>query len=164
MNDNVEIDFSHPTKRTARGFSFTIPSWLKPMFEKYVDQLDLSKGDTTRFLKNYKKGVKCGKPHIQPTGINKIRNLAHKCACWIHGEDYVVKMKKKFTTHSFRRSAATALAETGISVVRLCHSGRWGSIVTAQEYQEYNSLEKRERATMLDGGEITTVLTTKNTN
>ena len=34
MSENIEADSPHPIKRTAKGFIFTIPSWLKPTFKK----------------------------------------------------------------------------------------------------------------------------------
>ena len=41
--------------------------------------------------------------------------------------------------------------ESGISVVGLCHAGRWKSLTTAQEYIEDSTVEKNDRADRLDG-------------
>ena len=81
---------------------------------------------------------------------------------WLYGDI----ANKSYTTYSIRRSdyAAIDLTEAGISVVALCHAGRWGSLVTAQEYQEHTGYEKRERAMMLDKGESTEIIVHRNTN
>ena len=76
-------------------------------------------------------------------GINTIGGFSGKCTVILNKEG-------RFTTHSFRRSAATALTESRISVVRLCHAGRWKRLVTAQEYQEHSNLEKEDHADRLD--------------
>lgn len=55
-------------------------------------------------------------------GKNKIGKLVKDAAIWLHNKEYVEF--KRFTTDSFRRSVAIALAEGGISIVALCHAGR----------------------------------------
>ena len=129
---------------------------FKPSFQQYMDQIPETKRGSERFLRNWTK-AKDGKGRIQPMGTNKVRMLAKDVAMWLYGEI----SNKSYTTHSFRRSAATALAEAGTSVVALCHAGRWGSLVTAQEYQEHTGYEKRERAMMLDKGESTEIIVHK---
>ena len=57
MTDSIEVLFPHPTKRSVKDFSFTIPGWLKPAFETYRTQI-ANEDPTKRFLKNYKKGTK----------------------------------------------------------------------------------------------------------
>ena len=66
-------------------------------------------------------------------GCNMIRPMAKDMTTFLYDVS-----NKSYTTHSFCRSTVTVLAEAGISVVALYHSGRWGSLVTAQEYQEHN--------------------------
>ena len=84
-------------------------------------------------------------------GTKMVGKLAKNVAVWVHGEEKAKKLR--LTTHSFRRSAATSLEEYGISIVALCHAGRWASVVTAQEYQEHSSYGKRDLAARLDGCE-----------
>ena len=133
---DIEVDFPYATKRSARGFSFKVPGWLKPSFVKYIGQFPLQREETTRFLKNWTRS-KDGRGRKQNDGINKISALLKAIAKWLGKSG-------SFTAHSFRRSAATSLAEVGISVVGLCHAGRWASLKTAQECQEHSSLEKNE--------------------
>ena len=117
----IEVNFPYKTKRSAKDFWYKIPVWLKPSFKKYFDQLHSNSPDS-RFLKNWSGGKNgCRK---QNYGINKIGGLAKSIALWLG-------ITGNFTAHSFRRSAATSLAEAGISVVSLCHAGRWSSLKTA---------------------------------
>ena len=79
-------------------------------------------------------------------GINKIAALSKAVAVFPE-KDLV---KGNYTAHSFRRSAATALAEAGISVVALYHTGMWRSLKTAQEYHSESSRQKVARVEILD--------------
>ena len=115
MTDNVEFLFPHATKRSVKGFSFTIPAWLEPSFETNRAQI-ANEDPIERFLKSFKKG------RVQQMGKNKIGKLAKDTAIWFHNKEYVEF--KRFTIDSFGRSVATALAEGGISVVAICHAGR----------------------------------------
>ena len=79
--ENVEVDIPHPTERSAKGFSFTIPSWLKPSFEKCMDQIPESKRGSESFLHNWEKS-KDGKGRIQPMGCNRFRMLSKEVSLW----------------------------------------------------------------------------------
>ena len=61
------------------------------------------------------------------------------------------KDPKNYTAKSFRRSAATQLAEAGISVVGLQMAGNWKSTTTAMEYMEHSNKSCNNRMNMLDG-------------
>ena len=76
-------------------------------------------------------------------GINTISRFAAKCSVLLNKEE-------RSTTHYSRRSAATTLVESGISIVGLCHVGRWKRLVTAQEYQEHSNFKKEDRADRLN--------------
>ena len=119
----MEVDFPYPTKRSTRGYSFKIPSWLKPTFELYLSQFPDKSPEETPFLKNWTR-CKDGKGRKLNMGIHSIGRLAKLVATYLG-------KKGRYTGHSFRRSGATALAEAGIFVVGLCHAGGWSSIKTA---------------------------------
>ena len=122
--DDVEVDFPYRTKRTAKVFSFKVPKFLKPTFSNYMTQFKQDENTLEqRFLKNWS-GCKDGFRRTQNYGANKVALLAKKVA------EFLGKTGP-YTSHSFRRSTATILAEAGISVVRLVHPGRWKSVVTA---------------------------------
>ena len=101
----------------------------------------------SRFLKNYSKS-RDGKGRKQNFGINNISTLSKNIATWLK------KPPGYYTLHSFCRSGATSLAESGISVIELCHAGRWASQKTAAEYQEHSERGKGERADRLDGVDV----------
>ena len=63
----------------------------------------------------------------QNYGVNKVNVLA---------KDEATKhnMELKHNSHSFRRTAATTLAESGVSIVDMCHAGRWKSYKTEEGY------------------------------
>ena len=111
MSENVEVNFPHPTKQLAKGFSFTVPEWLKPSFRKYMDQIPEGCKGTERFMRNWRKH-KDVKGRRQNMGYNMIRPMAKDMTTFLYDVS-----NKSYTTHSFRRSAATALAEAGISIV-----------------------------------------------
>ena len=63
-------------------------------------------------------------------------------------------LKGKHTTHSFRRAAATTLAESGMSIVALSPAGRWKIYKTAEGHTEYRNVEKDDRMSRLDGNAV----------
>ena len=132
-------------KRSAKGFSFKVPGWLKGSFRKYVEQFPVEAKVDCCFLKNMCK-KKDGRGRIQNWGQNNLASQAKAMAVFLH-------LTGNFSAHSFRRSGATALAESGISVVGLCHAGRWKSLVTAQEYQEDTVAQKSDRASRMDASD-----------
>ena len=75
--------------------------------------------------------------------------------------EHLLKLPKgSLTTHSFRRSGATALANAGASLIQLKRAGRWQSSTVAEGYIEHCLPEKRKQVTMMaddDAIEITSV-------
>lgn len=82
-------------------------------------------------------------------GINGLGNLPKLAATYLDKAG-------THTGYSFRHSSATALAKSGISVIGLCHAGRWNSVSIAQEYLEDTTIEKQEICDRFDGkyGEV----------
>ena len=62
------------------------------------------------------------------------------------------------TCHCWRRSAATELANSGISLLGLKRAGRWKNLKSAEEYLEHSIPVQRDRMTRLFGGEMVIVL------
>ena len=116
IGKKIEINYPFVTKLSARGFSFQVPELLKPTFRYYLRQFPYKTPGTEQFLKSWS-NRKDGKGRVQNIGINTIDGFAGKCAVILNKEGH-------FTAHSFRRSATTTLAESGISVVGICHAGR----------------------------------------
>ena len=99
---------------------------------------------SNRFLQNWSP-KKNGKGRIQNFGESGISDTVKKCAEWLG------KSPKNFSAHSFRRFSATALANSGISVVGLTHAGRWKSTDVAQEYIADTAIARTKVANRLDG-------------
>eukprot|EP00957_Ditylum_brightwellii_P101289 7718492-Ditylum_brightwellii.AAC.1 len=57
------------------------------------------------------------------------------------------------TTHFTRRSGATSLADTGISITSLKRAGHWKSTKVAEEYLENSAAQKTNRMRMLTGSQ-----------
>ena len=57
---------------------------------------------------------------------------------------------KCLTAHCFRRSGATALADSGASVINIKRAGRWRSLTTVEGYLEHSKQERMIRMAHLD--------------
>ena len=123
MIDDIEVNFPYPTKRSTRGYSSKVPPWLKPTFELYKSQLPDKSPDDTIFLKNWTR-CKDGKGRKLNMGIHSIGEISKLVAAYLG-------KKGTYPGHSLQRSCATILAETGISIVSICHAGGWSSVKTA---------------------------------
>ena len=103
----------------------------------------------SRFLQNYSK-AKNGKGRIQNMDTNAVTDLVKGFASWL-GKD------RTFTTYSFRRSGASALVKSSISVVGLYHADRWFRMKVAQDYTEHMEYEKTVHVERLDGEKVGSV-------
>ena len=61
------------------------------------------------------------------------------------------KDPKNHSTKSFRRSAATQLAESGISIIGSQIVGNWKGVTTQLEHMEHSNRSCNDRMSMLDG-------------
>ena len=82
MTDDIEVDFPYTTKRSTRGYSFKVPSWLKPTFQIYLGRFPDKAPDNTPFLKNWTK-CKDGKGRKLNMGINSIGGLSKLVATYL---------------------------------------------------------------------------------
>jgi len=83
------------------------------------------KGAVDRFFLNYQKG-KCT---VQPIGINKIGQYPKEIAQFLQ-----LPNASLYTSHSFRRSSATLLANSGADITTLKRHGGWKSNSVAEGY------------------------------
>ena len=120
----VEVRFEHKRKRKNPGFTFYIPVMYAPLFEKYISELETI-DKKSRFLKNF---LMLDLKRTQNTGYKKVSNFIKK-ACAILGLD-----PKGYTGHCMRRSAATNLADNGVSFVNLKRHGQWKSDSVVEGY------------------------------
>ena len=137
----VHVDFPYATKTRTTGFSYLIPKYLMEAFKVYLGQVSAVPVNE-RFLKNW--SVK-GKKRIQNCGVNMVKKWSPESAIKVN------KNPKGFTTHSFRRSAATTLADAGVSITNLKRHGRWRSDAVAEGYIDNSKPLLIEKVSMLSG-------------
>ena len=122
-NRLIEVFYDHPSKTRPIGFKYTIPSWLFDAFERYTEQIK-DKKPSGRFLKNAVK-AKYGKI-VRKTNMGKGR-----IDIMLRRIEILLGLEPKvLTAHCFRRSGATALADSGASVINIKRAGRWRSLTT----------------------------------
>lgn len=130
-----EVRFEHMRKRKNSGFTYTLPAIYTPLFDRYIKENNPKKGiGATRFLKNWNR--RAGS-RIQNTGINTIRSWV-KTSCTMLGLS-----DDGYTGHLYRRSAATNLADAGVSFINLKRHGQWKSDAVVEGYIA-NSLPMRK--------------------
>ena len=123
--NKYEVSFTHMRKRKNEGFTYTIPSSYNDLFKRYIDSLSPDNPKDSRFLKNYNTRSKA---RHQPTGINKMR-------CYIRMACEILRINAQgFTSHCWRRSAATNLADAGVSFINLKRHGQWASDAVVEGY------------------------------
>ena len=132
----TEIRFEHARKRRNPGFTFYVPSDYKQLFLKYIGEIDMTLDSNTRFLKNF---TMLESKRTQNTGYKKISNFI-KRACLILG-----KNPEGYTGHCMRRSAATNLADSGVSFVNLKRHGQWKSDTVVEGYIANSEPVRMER-------------------
>ena len=117
------IKFEHARKRVNPGFTYHVPSRYYTLFSKYFNTFTpFPKG---RYLKN---GNKHGKNRYQQTGKHTVEQFVKGCCAILN------KSPSGYTSHAFRRSAATNLADNGVSFVNLKRHGQWKSDAVVKGY------------------------------
>jgi hypothetical protein len=76
-------------------------------------------------------------------GINTISQIGQKVTYFLG-----LNNPEAYTSHSFRRTGSTLLANEGISLFNLKRFGRWKSDSVAQRYVDTSERSKQEIATM----------------
>jgi hypothetical protein len=114
--------------------SFTIHGPFYDIVKKY-EVLRSPKAKTDRFFHNYQKG-KCT---AQPIGINKFGAMPKEIAKFLD-----LPEPESYTGHSFRRTSATLLADSGADVMTLKRHGGWRSGAVAESYVE-DSLQNKAK-------------------
>ena len=136
----VKIEFNHSRKRKNPGFSYLIPSIYKKLFLKYESELCPELGASDTYLRRF---TKCSNSRKTPIGDKTITKLVHT-ACEVLHKDPL-----GYTVHAFRRSAATNLADAGVSFVNLKRHGQWKSDSVCEGYIANSKALQNERLVML---------------
>jgi hypothetical protein len=114
--------------------SFTIQGPFYDIVRKY-QALRSTKATSNRFFQNYQNG-KCTR---QPIGINKFGAMPKQIATFLNLSD-----PHEYTGHSFRRSSATLLADSGADLLTLKRHGGWRSSSVAEGYIDDSMRNKEE--------------------
>lgn len=112
--------------------SFTVDGPFAEIIRKYQRQRS-PKGKNNKFFQNYQKG-KCT---AQAIGINKFGNMPKEIARFLNLPDADL-----YTGHTFRRTSATLLADSGADITTLKRHGGWRSSNVAEGYIE-NSVDNK---------------------
>ena len=128
-----------PASRTETNRSFTIDEKFYDTVKKYMNMRpeNIVSG---RFFVNYQKG-KCTSQFI---GKHKFSKMPKEIALFLGLEN-----SDMYTGHAFRRTAATLLAQSGASMVRLKDLGGWKSDSTAQSFCKDSVAFKRKTSSMI---------------
>lgn len=111
-----------PNTKTKVPRSFTVDGAFRLIVAKY-EALRPSRASSDRFFLNYQKG-KCT---MQPIGINKFGKMPSDIANYLKLTDADL-----YTGHSFRRTSATLLADSGADLTTLKRHGGWKSSTVAE--------------------------------
>lgn len=98
----------------------------------------------SRFFVQFRDG-KCTR---QPIGVNTLGDFPGRLAKFLKLPD-----AKSYTSHSFRRTSASLLADSGVETTILKRHGGWRSDKTAEGYVEQSLASKKNIAGRILGGE-----------
>lgn len=134
-------------KHTVKPFSFNLPMWLTPFLDTYMS---LSPDNGNSLLRNPQKRVKAGGAvFVQNLGKNNLGKWGKELA--------LVLSKEKpdtYTTHCWRYSGATNLANNGGTELQLKRAGQWDSIKSACGYTEDRDLAREQQLDLLEQGVV----------
>lgn len=128
------LEITLPETKTDITRKFTVEDPFCGTVLKYMN-LRPPNTDSTSFFINFQKG-KCTRQRI---GINKFGSMPKKIAGYLGLADCAL-----YTGHSFRRSSATILADSGASMTTLKRHGGWKSAQVAEGYIEDSMVKKRK--------------------
>jgi hypothetical protein len=121
-----------PNTKNKIPRSFTVDGPFAEIVKKYQHHRS-SKGKSDRFFQNYQKG-KCT---AQVIGLNKFGKMPKEIANFLNLPD-----ADQYTGHTFRRTSATLLADSGGDITTLKRHGGWRSNNVAEGYIE-NSIQNK---------------------
>ena len=121
-------------------FIFYVPSRYQKLFDMFISPKPTYVDKSSRFLNNF--NVKSEK-RVQNTGRTQIKNTINYM-CHI-----LCKSTSVYKTCNFQRSAATSLADSGVSITNLKRHGQWKSSDVAEGYIVNSEQICQERERML---------------
>uniref|UniRef100_V5GSG8 Tyr recombinase domain-containing protein n=1 Tax=Anoplophora glabripennis TaxID=217634 RepID=V5GSG8_ANOGL len=131
-----------PDSKNGMSRTFTITSRLGSVshleiLKKYIKIRLEIKTEISRFFMRYQ----AGRCYNQPVGKNTLSMIPNKIAQFLKLEH-----PETYTGHSFRRTSATLLANTGVDVLAIKRHGGWKSATIAESYVADSLSNKNEIA------------------
>ncbi|KAK4887301.1 hypothetical protein RN001_003572 [Aquatica leii] len=123
-----------PTTKTHISRTFTVEGEYYEIIKKYAS-LRPKNAESSRFFLNYQKG-KCTKQII---GKNKVATCPKQIAEFLN-----LPNSGEYTGHSFRRTSATLLADSGADITTIKRHGGWKSTTVAEGYIQDSTSNKRK--------------------
>lgn len=108
----------------------------------YISQVKERKG---RILKNFHQK---GRKYIQDMGENTVKEAPKTIAKFLNLPDY-----KEFSSHSFRRTSATVMADNGGSALQMKSKFGWSHESTIKEYFDHSKDGLKKAAQLLNNEE-----------
>ena len=136
----VIVTFEHQRKKKNPGFTYHIPSIYGKLFLRYESELPTDLNANMQYLRLFHKGLGIRKNPAGPKTLNSFVKLACKI---LHLDP------ECYTSHCFRRSAATNLADAGVSFINLKRHGQWKSDSVAEAYIANSKVLRQEREVCL---------------
>ena len=140
-NRSIRIMVTKATKTRKTGFSYVVPSEYFAEFSDYMTELGET-DRTKRFLRYYTKSK-------SSRGRNAGRGLLQRLVEEI--EDEFPELEGILTNHLWRRSAATAMADSGANSFQIKVAGRWNNIKTAEGYVATSLVRENQAMNLLNG-------------
>ncbi|XP_043461530.1 uncharacterized protein LOC122498058 [Leptopilina heterotoma] len=123
-----------PNTKTKTPRSFTVEGEFREIVSKY-ESLRPKNANSNKFFLNFQKG-KCT---TQVIGKNKFGKMPSEIAKYLDLEN-----PELYTGHSFRRTSATLLADSGADIIALKRLGGWKTSAVAEGYIEESTTYKRK--------------------
>lgn len=139
-----------PVTKNDKPRSFVVTGDFYNIYKKYAI-LRPKLVSTNRFFINYRNG-RCSK---QVIGINSFGSMPKSVAIFLKLEE-----PESYTGHTFRRSSATLLADSGADLLTLKRHGGWKSNTVAEGYVEDSVGNKKRIGQQIANAIITEVPST----
>ena len=132
-------------KSTVIPYTFNLPIWITPYLDEYIELCSDSK---QRFLRNPVRSNKRSglTVYAQNVGKNNFGEWGKEMAEFLGKDD-----PKMYTSHCWRRSGATNLANNGATELQLKRAGQWSSISSACAYLDDNENARKDQLSKLGG-------------
>lgn len=121
------------------------------LYRKYANLRPLSVTSHRRFFIKYSNG-KCT---VQCVGINTFGKIPSEIAAYLR-----LPNPERYTGHSFRRSSATFLADTGEEITNIKRLGGWKSTSVAEGYIEESEKQRENLCNKILNAPSTSVVST----